>query len=39
MRLPCLTDGIYQAGTTLISAGNVVAGNNNVVLKACNNVK
>jgi len=34
-----LTDGIYQAGTTVISSGNVVAGNNNVVLKAGNNVK
>jgi len=34
-----LTDGIYQAGTTIISSGNVVAGNNNVVLKAGYNVK
>jgi len=34
-----LTDGIYQAGTTLISSGEVVSGNNNVVLKAGNNVK
>jgi len=34
-----LTDGIYQAGTTLISAGEVVAGNNEVVLKAGDHIK
>jgi len=33
-----LTDGIYQAGTTTISGGNVISGNN-VVLKAGNRVK
>jgi len=33
-----LTNGVYQAGTTLISSGNVVNGNNNVVLKAGSNV-
>jgi len=33
-----LTDGIYQAGVTTISNGNVVVGNN-VTLKAGNNVK
>jgi len=34
-----LTDGTYQAGTTLISAGDVVNGNNNVVLKAGSTIK
>jgi len=34
-----LSDGIYQAGTTLISSGDVASGNNNAVLKAGNNVK
>lgn len=34
-----LTNGIYQAGTTLISSGKVATGNNNVVLKAGENVQ
>jgi len=34
-----LANGIYQAGTTLISSGNVAPGNNNVVLKAGENIK
>lgn len=33
-----LTEGVYQAGATIVSSGNVVTGNN-VTLKAANNIE